>query len=126
MEGGTFDDARPEIIVLVLVFVVVIYAPLLFFSKQLFMARRAGLREYGSLGYKLSEAFRQKWIRDGDKGVGKELLASTDPSAMADYTATYDNVRAMRPIPATLRGVLTVAGILLIPFLPLTLTEFSL
>jgi hypothetical protein len=45
---------------------------------------------------------------------------------MADYTATYDNVRAMRPIPATLRGVLTVAGILLVPFLPLTLTEFSL
>ena len=125
-EGGTFDDARPEIIVLVLVFVVVIYAPLLFFSKQLFMARRAGLREYGSLGYKLSEAFRQKWIRDGDKGVGKELLASTDPSAMADYTATYDNVRAMRPIPATLRGVLTVAGVLLVPFLPLALTEFSL
>ena len=125
-EGGTFDDARPEIIVLVLVFVVVIYAPLLFFSKQLFMARRAGLREYGSLGYKLSEAFRQKWIRDGDKGVGKELLASTDPSAMADYTATYDNVRAMRSIPATLRGVLTVAGVLLVPFLPLALTEFSL
>jgi hypothetical protein len=49
-----------------------------------------------------------------------------DSSTMADYTATYDNVRAMRPIPATLRGVLTVAGILLVPFLPLTLTEFSL
>jgi len=125
-EGGTFDDARPEIIVLVLVLVVTIYAPLLFFCKQLIMARRAGLREYGSLGYRLSEAFHQKWIREGDEGVGKELLASTDPSATADYTATYDNVRAMRPIPATLRGVLAVAGVLLIPFLPLALTEFSI
>ncbi len=125
-EGGTFRNDLPEIIVLVLVFIVVIYAPLLFFSKQLFTARRAGLDEYGTLGYRLSGAFRQKWIREGDKGVGKELLASTDSSTMADYTATYDNVRAMRPIPATLRGVLTVAGILLVPFLPLTLTEFSL
>ncbi len=125
-EGDTFDDARLEIIVLVLVFVVIIYAPLLFFSKQLFMARRVGLTEYGSLGHRLSEAFHQKWVREGDKGLGKELLASTDPSAIADYTAAYDNVRAMRSIPATLRGVLTVTGVLVVPFLPLALTEFSL
>jgi hypothetical protein len=125
-EGGTFDDAIPEIIVLVLVFVVIIYAPLLFFSKQLFMARRTGLNEYGSLGYRLSQAFRQKWVKEGDEGVGKELLASTDPSAIADYTAAYDNVRSMRSIPATLRSVLAVAGVLLVPFLPLALTEFSI
>ncbi len=125
-EGGTFDDAIPEIIVLVLVFVVIIYAPLLLFSKQLFKARRAGLNEYGSLGYRLSEAFHQKWVREDDEGVGKELLASTDSSTIADYTAAYDNVRAMRSIPATLRGVLTVAVALLVPFLPLALTELSL
>jgi hypothetical protein len=125
-EGGTFDDAIPEIIVLVLLFIVIIYAPLLFFSKKLFMARRTELNEYGLLGYRLSEAFHKKWIRENDEGVGKELLASTDSSTMADFTATYDNVRAMRAIPATLRGVLTVAGVLLVPFLPLVLTEFSL
>jgi hypothetical protein len=101
-------------------------SPLLFFSKKLFMARRTELNEYGLLGYRLSEAFHQKWIRENDDGVGKELLASTDSSTMADFTATYDNVRAMRAIPATLRGVLTVAGVLLVPFLPLVLTEFSL
>ena len=125
-KGGTFRDELPGIVVLVLAFVVVIYAPLLFFSKQLFVARRTGLNEYGSLGYSLSEAFHQKWIREGDKEVGKELLASADPSALADYTAAYDNVRAMRSIPATFRGVLMVAGVLLVPFLPLALTEFSL
>ena len=125
-EGGAFRDAQLEIIVLVVAFVVVIYAPLLFFSKRLFMARRAGLNEYGSLGYKLSEAFHQRWVREGGKGVGKELLASMDPSALADYSAAYDNVRSMRSIPATLRGVLMVAGVLLVPFLPLALTEFSI
>lgn len=124
--GETLRDAVPEIGVLVLVFVAVIYAPLLFFSKQLFTARRSALDGYGSLGYKLSEAFYQKWIRESDDGVGTALLGSADPSAIADYTAAYDNVRSMRPIPATLRNVLTVAGILVIPFLPLTLTAFSL
>ena len=125
-EGNALRDSRPEIIVMVIGFVAFIYAPLLFFSKQLFMARRSGLNEYGSLGYKLSEAFQEKWSKQNEEAIGKDLLGSTDPSAMADYSATYDNVRSMRLIPTTLKGVLVVAGILLAPFLPLALIEFSL
>lgn len=124
-EGQKFQDERLEIVVLVTVFIAVIYAPLLFFTKKLFRARQAGLEEYGSLAHKLSDAFHRKWIREDSKGVGEDLLASTDPSAMADYTATFDNVRSMRLIPATLRGVLILAGMLLVPFLPLVLTAFS-
>lgn len=125
-EGNALRDSRPEIVVLVIGFVAIIYAPLLFFSKQLFMARRSGLKEYGSLGYKLSEAFQEKWIKQFEEGIGKDLLDSANASATADYSATYDNVRSMRLIPTTLKGVLVVAGILLAPFLPLALTEFSL
>lgn len=124
-EGQTFQDERLQIAVLVIVFIAVIYAPLFFFTRQLFHARRAGLEEYGSLGHKLSDAFHRKWVREDTKGVGDDLLASTDASAMADYTATFDNVRSMRLIPATLRGMLVLAGILLVPFLPLIFTEFS-
>lgn len=124
--GGTLRDARLEILVLVCLLTAIIYGPLLFFSKQFFLARRAGLDEYGSLGYKLSEAFDHKWFGEGEKGDGMELLSSSDPSAIADYTAAYENVRAMRPVPATLRSVLMTAGVLLIPFLPLALTVFSL
>jgi len=125
-EGQTFQDERLEIVTLIVIFVAVIYAPLLFFSRQLFFARRAGLKQYGSLAHKLSDAFHEKWIKKGTSGVGEDLLASTDPSAMADYTATFDNVRSMRMIPATLRGTLVLAGILLAPFLPLVLTAISL
>jgi hypothetical protein len=125
-EGQSFQDERLQVVVLVATFIAVIYAPLLFFTRKLFYARRAGLEEYGALAHKLSDAFHRKWIREDAKGVGEDLLASTDPSAMADYTATFDNVRSMRLIPATLRGILIVAGILLIPFLPLVFTEFSI
>ena len=124
-EGSTFRDERLEIVILIVGFVLVIYAPLIFFTKQLFMARRRGLREYGSLAYKLSEAFHEKWVTEEKDAAGKELLASTDASAMADYSATYDNVRSMRLLPATVRNVATTAGLLLVPFLPLALTEFS-
>ena len=125
-EGNTFRDERLQIAVLVAAFVAVIYAPLLFFTKQLFLARRVGLEEYGSLGHKLSGAFREKWIKDEKDTVGEDLMASTDASAMADYSATYDDVRSMRLVPASVRSILVVAGVLLIPFLPLALTEFSI
>lgn len=109
-----------------MVFIAIIYIPLLFFNRQLFLARRAGLNEYGALGYKMSEAFDKKWFGEGEGETGTELLASADPSAIADYTAAYENVRAMRPIPVNPRDILMTAGILLVPFLPLTLTAFSL
>ena len=125
-EGNTFRDERLQIAVLVIAFVAVVYAPLLFFTRQLFLARRAGLEEYGSLGHKLSAAFHEKWIKCEKDTVGEELLASTDASAMADYSATFDDVRSMRLVPASLRNILVVAGILLAPFLPLALTEFSI
>lgn len=125
-EGQKFQDERLEIATLVVIFVVIIHVPLLFFSRQLFLARRAGLEQYGSLAHKLSDAFHQKWIERDSSSVGADLLASTDPSAMADYTATFDNVRSMRMIPVTLRGVLILTGILLAPFLPLVLTAYSL
>ena len=44
---------------------------------------------------------------------------------MADYGATFDVVRSMRPIPVSLRSIVTVAAALVAPFLPLYLTEFS-
>jgi len=124
-EGSTFREERLQIAILVVAFTAIIYGPLLFFTKQLASARLRGLREYGYLSYRLSEAFHEKWIAKKRDGVGKELLASMDPSAMADYSATFDNVRSMRPIPASLRNAMTTVGILVVPFLPLVFTEFS-
>ena len=125
-EGSTFRDERLEIVVLVAMFVAIIYGPLLFFTKHLAMARRRGLREYGLLSYKLSEAFHEKWTTKGKDEVGKELLASTDASAMADYAATFDIVRSMRLLPASFRNGMAATGVLIAPFLPLVLTEFSI
>jgi hypothetical protein len=45
---------------------------------------------------------------------------------MADYSVVYDIVSGMRFIPLNLRSMLTLAGAILVPFLPLTLTERSI
>ena len=125
-EGDSFKASRPEIIVFVLACVVVIYAPLLFFTSQMYTERRIGLSKYGALGHRLSEAFYEKWIKGAGSDVGNALKEAIDPSAMADYGATFDTVRSMRTIPVSLRSIVTVAGILTVPFMPLYLTEFSI
>jgi hypothetical protein len=125
-EGDTFRASRPEIIVFIVVCIVLIYAPLLSFAKNMYTARRIGLSQYGALGYRLSDAFFARWVTGAGSNVGEELKDATDASAMADYGATFDAVRSMRIIPVTLRGVVAVAAALALPFLPLYLTEFSI
>lgn len=125
-EGDTFRASRPEIIVFIVVCIVLIYAPLLSFAKNLYTARRIGLSQYGALGYRLSDAFFARWVTGAGSNVGEEFKNATDASTMADYGATFDAVRSMRIIPVTLRGVVAVAVALAVPFLPLYLTEFSL
>ena len=125
VDGATFAQSRLEVFVFIVTCVVLIYAPLLFFSTQMYATRRLGLNQYGALGYQLSKAFREKWIKDDETDVGKELKDSPDSSAMADYGATFDTVRSMRFMPASLRNVGTAAAALAAPFLPLYLIEFS-
>ena len=48
------------------------------------------------------------------------------PSAMADYSAVYEVVSSMRIVPLNPKTILVLAGMLLLPFLPLVLTESSI
>lgn len=126
VDGASFRDSRPEIIVFVAASVVALYAPLLFFTGKMYRSRRGGLSQYGALGQHLSDAFSTKWLKGTTPAdVGTELKDSADSSTMADYGATFDAVRNMRVLPLEIKGIVAVAAALLLPFLPLYLTEFS-
>ena len=124
-EGVGFEQSRLEVFVFIVICVALIYAPMFFFSTDLYRTRRVGLSQYGRLGHHLSDAFFTKWVKHSGADVGTELKDSTDSSTMADYGATFDTVRSMRFIPASLRNVVTTAAALAAPFLPLYLIEFS-
>ena len=47
------------------------------------------------------------------------------PSAMADYSAVYEIVSSMRVVPLDPKTVIALGVVLLVPFLPLALTESS-
>jgi len=121
-EGEKLVDVKMVVLVFIVFSIVVIAIPLLFFTRKLFTLKRGALAEYGTLQHQISRDFHQHWIKDESKA----LVDSMQPSAMADYSAVYEVVSTMRIVPLTPKAIVFLAGLLLLPFLPLTLTEQSI
>jgi hypothetical protein len=121
-EGDALIDMRQIILVFIVFSVILIEAPLLFFTKTLYKLKRKALAEYGALQHQISGDFHHHWISEGSK----KLVDSMQPSAMADYSAVYEVVSNMRIVPLNPKVIIVLAVILLLPFLPLALTEQSI
>ena len=123
--GATLPQFKLELIGLVAVMVFAILGPLLVFGPQLGAAKRAGLREYGTLAQRYVRAFDQKWLRGGAP-VDEPLVGSADIQSLADLGNSFEVVKGMRFVPFTLQTVLQLAVATLLPVLPLALTMISL
>lgn len=122
----TLTQSAPFIGVFIISSIIFMSLPLFFFTPQLMSTKRRGRVVYGGLGYKLSKAFDKKWGDPADPTTGSGLIKTADSSAVCDYADIYDVVRSMRYLPISPKGLVVQAIILLIPFLPLVLTEISI
>ena len=95
------------------------------FSPKLEAAKRAGLREYGTLAQRYAREFDQKWLRGGAP-ADEPLIGSADIQSLADLGNSFEVVKGMRWAPFTLRTMLELAVATLLPVAPLMLTMFSL
>ena len=123
-ESFTLLSALPTITVYLVLCLLFILGPLLVFAGQLVRAKRRGLTEYGDLADDLFGAFAEKWIEKSDVKQQK-LLGNVDPSSLADYGYVYEVVTAMRVMPHSLRSLMNLVGVALLPFAPLLLMEHS-
>jgi hypothetical protein len=123
--GATLPQFQLEIIGLVTVLVFAILGPLLVFGPQLEAAKRAGLREYGTLAQRYVREFDHKWLRGGSP-ADEALMGSADIQSLADLGNSFEVVKGMRFVPFTLQTVVQLAVTTLLPVLPLTLTMISL
>ena len=89
------------------------------------MARRVGLREYGTLAQRYVREFDDKWLR-GRAPVDEPLVGSADIQSLADLGNSFEIVRTMRMVPFTKDTVLQLAVVTLLPVVPLLLTMVSL
>jgi hypothetical protein len=123
--GTKLPEFKLELIGLVAVLVFAIIGPLLVFSPQLAAAKRAGLREYGTLAQRYTREFDQKWLRGGAP-ADEPLIGSADIQSLADLGNSYAVVKEMRLVPFTLQTVLQLAVTTLVPVVPLMLTMIPL
>ena len=121
-EGEKLVDVKQVVLVFIVISILVIAAPLFFFTNKLVSLKRNSLAAYGALQQQISRDFHRHWIDN----KAKELVDSMQPSAMADYSAVYEVVDNMRVVPLNPKAVFVLAIVLFVPFLPLALTEQSI
>ena len=124
-QGARLTEFAIELVVVVVALLLVVLGPLLRFASHLEEARRFGLFEYGVLAQRYVREFDDKWLRRG--GVdGAALVGSADVQSLADLGASFDVVSTMRVAPFTLRTIVQLAVITLLPVAPLLLTMVPL
>jgi hypothetical protein len=123
--GASLPQFKLELVGLAALAVFAVLGPLLVFAPQLEAAKRAGLREYGTLAQRYVRAFDQKWLRGGAP-ADEPFIGSADIQSLADLGNSFEVVKGMRFVPFTLQTVLQLAVVTLLPVLPLTLTMISL
>ena len=112
-------------IVLIATIALIALGPLAFFIPRLAALRRKGILEYGITGQMLSAEFDEKWIHHSE-GTEAEFLPSHDSSTLADFGASYDRIRQLRPFPTDKGALLTLAIAVALPALPVILTKIPL
>jgi hypothetical protein len=108
----------------VIFFIVVILGPLSMFAPRMYMAKRRGLSDYGSVAQDYVESFERKWVL-GRPAASEKLLGSPDIQSLADLGNSYGMVRAMNLVPFSLKDITRLAVVTSIPLLPLLFTIFS-
>jgi hypothetical protein len=122
--GATLTQFKAETFVIVLFVMCLVFGPLLVFAPQLAAAKRAGLREYGTLAERYVREFDGKWLRGG-ASPGEPLLGSADIQSLADLDDSFVMVKTMRLAPVTRDAVVRLTAATLAPVVPLALTMMS-
>lgn len=92
---------------------VLVFSPLLVFSRPMLEAKRRGDLQFSELAARHSRRFEERWFRrDIDEG---ELLEAPDFSSLTDLGTSFGVARSMLWFPFSVRAVASVVGAALLP-----------
>jgi hypothetical protein len=123
--GSALTEFKGEIALMVFFLLCVVFGPLLVFAPQLAAAKRAGLREYGTLAQRYVREFDTKWLRGGAP-ADEPLVGSADIQSLADLGNSFEVVRTMHVAPVSKDALLRISAAVLVPIVPLALTMMPL
>ena len=122
--GQNLLSFKVEIVSFLASFIVVMLIPVTVFAPNLVRAKRQGSADFGRLASRYAKEFEEKWLHDAAP-ADEALLGSADIQSLADLGNSFTFVQEMRFVPFGLKDVTRLAAIAAVPFLPLTLTVFS-
>jgi hypothetical protein len=120
--GAHLMDFKVPALVLGATIALVALGPLFLFIPRLMALRRRGIREYGVLGQLQSTEFYEKWIvhRAGHEA---EFLQAPESSRLSAYGQSYEKLERLKLFPADKSSLTVLAAAVVIPALPVLLTE---
>jgi hypothetical protein len=121
----TFDTVKIEILGFILLTLLVIFFPMLFFTGKLIMTKYQGNLYLGKAGLHASELFEEEWV----KGMAEKQQISretVDPSMHADYTGVYRYLQGMSIVPIRLSDIILISIVQFLPFIPVFFMHFSI
>ena len=117
---GALLDYKIQIIAVVVLMVILVFGPLLFFSPQLSRAWRRGVYDYGPLAERYAHEFEEKWVRPAHEPA-EPLLGHQDIRSLADMVRVYDAARTMSFSLFTREAIIQLLVATLLPLAPLAL-----
>ncbi len=121
----TLQSLTMPAVVLVVLVLLLFFAPLAVFSPMLMELRRTGIHEYAALGHIHARQFHRKWIENRRQHEG-ELLAAPEVSILCDLSTDEANVRSMRAFPFQKQVVIQVLLAIALPMIPVVTTKIPL
>jgi hypothetical protein len=119
-EGAQIESFQVHFVAVLVIIELVFLGPLVMFTPALMRARQIWLRQYSLLVLNYNRAFHAKWI-EGGAPEGEPLLGSADMQSLADLGNGYEFIRVMNVIPFSVRVIMQLAVVTLLPALPLVL-----
>jgi len=125
-----FESIKRQGIAYIILCLVFLLVPLLFFMGKLFKIKNEGLLRMSNLGATLSRRFEHEWVNNlqiEEKIVKKKIEEETevDPSMIFDYSGMYDTLQQLRTVPVTPRDLIGMGLILFVPFIPIPFIHYS-
>ena len=124
-DPDAFNSIRSVVIGFIVICLIVVLFPLLFFTGKLLKTKQHGLLDLSNLSVDLSRRFEKEWINDLpiERRIAEKQV---DPSMVFDYSGIYESVQKLRIIPVTLRDIIGMGITLFVPFIPLLFIHFSI
>ncbi|MBB1088420.1 hypothetical protein H4F99_07945 [Lysobacter sp. SG-8] len=109
----------------VVIATLVLLAPLMLLWPAMVRARRAAMRAYDQLAQRSARTFDRRWRTLSPVG-DTTLLDDDDASGMADYGAVHQTASGMSAVPLSRSHLLRMAGVAVLPLLPLVFIEIPI